>query len=362
VAQETVASLISPIIGLIIGLVIAAALGWLVNWDAKNQGDKRAGSWGAGTFLLAIIVLPLYVIFRLAGRIGVQCPNCHKPTPNQFVNCKHCGVSLLQTEAIKPISAPVVKSGAATTQTIQMKKSAVKSEKVEKGRNKSAVLFSVLVVGVSILVLGYLAYPTPHVTVSYVSYISSSTATLPTWIAWTTTGKVVSTSFLAQTITTNAYTYYTAGTYYGQQGEGPILNYYYTTYAETTTTGTNMLVYTVTSVTSALTSYQSTTEIPLASHSTNTQPLALYESLGWNYALIVVVVLVLCGGAVAAILLRSRAAKRVEPKEQIKQPPTPILEPTKPVPSNRDAMFCRECGAKIPRDSIFCEECGTKLA
>jgi DNA helicase-4 len=25
-------------------------------------------------------------------------------------------------------------------------------------------------------------------------------------------------------------------------------------------------------------------------------------------------------------------------------------------------MFCRECGAKIPRDSMFCEECGTRLA
>jgi rRNA maturation endonuclease Nob1 len=27
----------------------------------------------------------------------------------------------------------------------------------------------------------------------------------------------------------------------------------------------------------------------------------------------------------------------------------------------RTAMYCRECGAKIPLDSKFCKECGTKL-
>lgn len=25
-------------------------------------------------------------------------------------------------------------------------------------------------------------------------------------------------------------------------------------------------------------------------------------------------------------------------------------------------MFCRECGARIPRSSMFCERCGSKLA
>jgi hypothetical protein len=30
-------------------------------------------------------------------------------------------------------------------------------------------------------------------------------------------------------------------------------------------------------------------------------------------------------------------------------------------PRSSDEMFCKKCGAKIPRDSTFCKECGTKL-
>lgn len=29
--------------------------------------------------------------------------------------------------------------------------------------------------------------------------------------------------------------------------------------------------------------------------------------------------------------------------------------------SAKKVMFCRECGARIPRDSIFCEECGRRI-
>jgi hypothetical protein len=37
-----------------------------------------------------------------------------------------------------------------------------------------------------------------------------------------------------------------------------------------------------------------------------------------------------------------------------------VLKTPKPEIVASDVMFCRECGAKIPRDSKFCKECGVK--
>jgi hypothetical protein len=44
---------------------------------------------------------------------------------------------------------------------------------------------------------------------------------------------------------------------------------------------------------------------------------------------------------------------------------TQLSNITGPAPLSKEAtptMFCRECGAKIPRDSKFCERCGSKVA
>ena len=40
-----------------------------------------------------------------------------------------------------------------------------------------------------------------------------------------------------------------------------------------------------------------------------------------------------------------------------------LISNTYPTASLNDSnmMFCRECGAKIPRSSRFCEKCGNKL-
>jgi ribosomal protein L40E len=38
--------------------------------------------------------------------------------------------------------------------------------------------------------------------------------------------------------------------------------------------------------------------------------------------------------------------------------PKAVSKSTKP---STTTMFCRQCGAKIPRDSKFCKECGSKV-
>ena len=48
--------------------------------------------------------------------------------------------------------------------------------------------------------------------------------------------------------------------------------------------------------------------------------------------------------------------RQVTEMAEIKESAEPIAE------SKKTTMFCRECGAKIPRDSTYCEECGTKLS
>jgi ribosomal protein L40E len=51
---------------------------------------------------------------------------------------------------------------------------------------------------------------------------------------------------------------------------------------------------------------------------------------------------------------------RLEPTEG--QLATAItMQPEVTSKSSKTTMFCKECGAKIPRDSDFCEECGSKL-
>ena len=86
--------LLPYILRLIVGLAVAFAAGLAVYWDAKNQGDDSARSWALGVFFFMIVFLPLYVIFRAIGRIGVNCPNCTIATSKRFSGCKHCGAVL----------------------------------------------------------------------------------------------------------------------------------------------------------------------------------------------------------------------------------------------------------------------------
>jgi hypothetical protein len=161
------------------------------------------------------------------------------------------------------------------------------------------ILLSAIILGVSILTLAYLAYPTPTV----IPFASTNTVAIPSWNTWTTTAVATRASYLALTTTGNVYTYSTFGTYSGEVTY-PILYYYYTTLTETSTTGTTVAVLTVTSTTSALTSYESKNIV----NSASTKSIALYQSLAWNYAVVVVVVLALCGAAITTVLMRTRPA------------------------------------------------------
>jgi predicted PurR-regulated permease PerM len=51
-------------------LGIALALGVVVWWDAKRLGSNDARSWALGVIVLAIVFLPIYLVFRFTGRIG----------------------------------------------------------------------------------------------------------------------------------------------------------------------------------------------------------------------------------------------------------------------------------------------------
>jgi hypothetical protein len=59
------AFIISPILGVVV--LVGAIAGWYVYEDAHERGDSSPGAWAIGTFLLFIIVLPLYLYHRAYG-------------------------------------------------------------------------------------------------------------------------------------------------------------------------------------------------------------------------------------------------------------------------------------------------------
>lgn len=58
-------SLVAQMLIALIGLIFVS---YLVYADAKRQGDKDARGWAIGVLLVAIVVLPLYVILRVLGK------------------------------------------------------------------------------------------------------------------------------------------------------------------------------------------------------------------------------------------------------------------------------------------------------
>lgn len=101
-------------------LVISGVIAAVVWNDAKNLGKKNAPLWAVGTFLVLIVVLPIYLIFRSKGMIGIPwktqleessqatlrraespspstmfCPECGKTIPRSSKFCKECGAKLL---------------------------------------------------------------------------------------------------------------------------------------------------------------------------------------------------------------------------------------------------------------------------
>jgi ribosomal protein L40E len=90
-------------------------------------------------------------------------------------------------------------------------------------------------------------------------------------------------------------------------------------------------------------------------------------TIGGSFPVIDIAAIVLVILIVAGLLLynerRVRASAKV--KDTVKPQATevssvPSRGATKPIVTDSATMFCRKCGAKIPRDSTFCKECGEK--
>ena len=82
-----------------LGLLLAAALGVWVYLDAKARNASRPELWGIGTFLIAIVVLPAWLITRPPAqpppREGPRrCTRCTGPVQPSAVVCMHCGHDL----------------------------------------------------------------------------------------------------------------------------------------------------------------------------------------------------------------------------------------------------------------------------
>jgi len=71
------------------------------------------------------------------------------------------------------------------------------------------------------------------------------------------------------------------------------------------------------------------------------------------FGVIAVIVIAL----VAVILIRRGKTRKEGSPTRVYEPETTAAQDQPKV-----SMFCRKCGAKIPRDSTFCKECGEKIA
>jgi hypothetical protein len=325
------------------GIVALLVVSMLVYWDAKSQGDKGAGDWAAGTFLLAIIVLPIYVFFRLTGRVGGECPNCHKATSKQSVTCKRCGAVLSEPEAkvkaatLGPPSPTVIISKPSGT----IKKDKTSLQRIQR---KTSSLVILAVVCVAPLV-GLACYMVTPIRVAYTTTLYSPAVSVSTSVF---TYEYYSTTSVGHRLST--YTTLGVGSAcYGYIGSS-CASYLYNT----------RRVYS----TSIIPIYETTTmETPYTTSHTMTSTNML-TSTGSTYAVptngttaaIVAVASIIIG----ALLVYAIAFHRPRPSQP---PPAKAIEPesSKLTSQGLSTKFCRACGAKIPRDSIFCEECGTRL-
>jgi len=81
-----------------IGLLMAALMGHFVYADARARSASRPVLWGIGTFLLAIVFLPAWLIMRprhVSPRSGPRrCPSCAEAVHPEAATCMHCGKDL----------------------------------------------------------------------------------------------------------------------------------------------------------------------------------------------------------------------------------------------------------------------------
>lgn len=83
-----------------IPLLVAALMGVWVYSDARARNASRPEWWAIGTFLLAIVFLPLWLLRRpraFARQHGDgprRCPFCVEPVQPTADACMHCGRDL----------------------------------------------------------------------------------------------------------------------------------------------------------------------------------------------------------------------------------------------------------------------------
>lgn len=83
---------------MIIVLIILGVIGVWIYSDAKARGDPQPGLWAVGAMLLAIVVVPIWLIKRpakialpVAPREALKrCPFCAEDIKAAAVICKHC--------------------------------------------------------------------------------------------------------------------------------------------------------------------------------------------------------------------------------------------------------------------------------
>jgi hypothetical protein len=76
----------------IIGLFLAGLLAAWVHRDARSRGAEQAGLWALGTFLLAIVVVPVWLVKRPAkGAASFRsCPHCAEQIQVAARICRFC--------------------------------------------------------------------------------------------------------------------------------------------------------------------------------------------------------------------------------------------------------------------------------
>jgi hypothetical protein len=192
-----------------------------------------------------------------------------------------------------------------------------------KGVDKGAILASALIIGVSIFCLAFEF--TPSVPQAVV-YTRSTAASATHYVASSYVGYV----------STSTYTTYASCSQ----------SYYYSV-CRTSTDSYTFPVW----VTKTVAREYSTTLAYKSTSITTVPPYTANPNSG-----LLVLFLIIAGGALVVLGAMSRP-KTSKPLET----PAERLGTVRGTQQVKPMMFCRECGAKIPRDSVFCEECGARL-